>query len=293
MRPGRKEDLPRLIDLWRREVKAGRQDVAPNEARIGRMLSKFDWEAKSRIVENGDQRIAGSVLVTSRSSPEGLLATVHVAGPPEVANDLARWGTQLSRAAGAEIVQIFAARGQRSLEEIGMKAVRRWWRMDRSLEGAIPQAMPVPGYELIDAVAAPSGSWADLFNRSFADHWRFTPRSEEEVIADRPAAFCLMAVTASAHVPAAIALGELERYFDDLRPQPVGLVSSVGTVPEHRRRGLASWLVAELLSRLKAAGARHASLYVDGDNETRAFDVYRKLGFEIAFEAEVWEATVP
>ena len=293
MRPGRKEDLPRLIDLWRREVKAGRQDVAPNEARIGRMLSKFDWEAKSRIVEDGDGRIAASVLVTSRSSPEGLLATVHVAGPPKVANDLARWGTQLSRAAGGEIVQIFAARGQRSLEEIGMKVARPWWRMDRSLESSIPQATPVPGYALIDAVAAPPGSWADMFNRSFADHWRFTPRSEEEVIADRPAAFCLMAATALAHMPAAIALGELENYADDTRPQPVGLVSSVGSVPEHRRRGLASWLVAELLGRLKAAGARSASLYVDGENETRAFDVYRKLGFEVAFEAEVWEATVP
>ena len=28
-------------------------------------------------------------------------------------------------------------------------------------------------------------------------------------------------------------------------------------------------------------------------NHTRAFDVYGKLGFEVAFEAEVWEATFP
>jgi hypothetical protein len=43
--------------------------------------------------------------------------------------------------------------------------------------------------------------------------------------------------------------------------------------------------------RLRRTGARHASLYVDGLNPTRAFDAYRKLGFELAFETEIWEAT--
>jgi ribosomal protein S18 acetylase RimI-like enzyme len=52
-------------------------------------------------------------------------------------------------------------------------------------------------------------------------------------------------------------------------------------------------LVIESLVRLRTAGARHCSLYVDGLNETRAFDAYYKLGFELAFEAEVWEATFP
>ena len=37
-------------------------------------------------------------------------------------------------------------------------------------------------------------------------------------------------------------------------------------------------------------GAGHASLYVDGQNPTGAFDAYRKLGFKLAFETEVWEA---
>jgi ribosomal protein S18 acetylase RimI-like enzyme len=100
-----------------------------------------------------------------------------------------------------------------------------------------------------------------------------------------------MAVTAGSSEPAAVTLCQLETYGEDRRPQPVGLVSSVGTVPEHRRRGLATWLVAESLLRLENAGARVASLYVDGLNETRAFDAYRKLGFELAFETEVWEAT--
>jgi len=108
-------------------------------------------------------------------------------------------------------------------------------------------------------------------------------------MAGRPAELSLMAVTSSG-APAALALGHIELYKADQRHQPVGVISSVGTLPEHRRRGLASWLVAEELLRLHDAGARHASLYVDGQNPTGAFDAYRKLGFELAFETEVWEA---
>jgi ribosomal protein S18 acetylase RimI-like enzyme len=294
MRPGRKDDLPRLMELWRREVLAGRQDAPPNEARLRRMLETFDWEARSRVVDDGDGRIAGCALVTARPSPDGVLANVHLAGEPGVADPLARWGTQLSRASGAAIVQIFQAGGRRaSLEGLGLKIVRPWWRMDRSFDAALPNVPPVNGYALVDAASTSPGSWAEMFNRSFSDHWRFVPRYEEEIVADKAPELCLMAVTARDRVPAAITLGEIEAYPDDRRPQPVGLVSSVGTVPEHRRRGLASWLVAEILARLKAAGARSASLYVDGLNEMRAFDAYRKLGFEVAFETDVWEATFP
>ena len=121
----------------------------------------------------------------------------------------------------------------------------------------------------------------------------YAPRGGEEIIAGKTRELCLIAVTSTGSSPAAITLGEVERYADDPRPQPVGLVTSVGTLPAHRRRGLAAWLVAEVLHRLRSAGARHASLYVDGNSPMHAYDVYRRLGFEVTFEAEVWEATYP
>src|SRR5207248_6973411 len=92
----------------------------------------------------------------------------------------------------------------------------------------------------------------------------------EEILGDRPPQLSLMAIVEADSSPAAITLGEVEDYGADPRPQPVGLVSSVGTMPEHRRRGLAGWLVAEVLRRLRAAGARHASLYVDGMSPMRS-----------------------
>jgi ribosomal protein S18 acetylase RimI-like enzyme len=173
---------------------------------------------------------------------------------------------------------------------VGLELVRRWWRMDRSLAASPPVPPAVAGYTLQDATAVPPDTWAQAHNLSFADHWRFTPRDSEELMAGRPPNLSLMAVAGSGG-PAALTLGQIERYEADRRPQPVGVISSVGTLPEHRRRGLASWLVAEAMLRLHAAGARHASLYVDGQNPTGAVDLYRKLGFELAFETEVWEAS--
>jgi len=236
-------------------------------------------------------------LVTSRESSEGTVARIDPAAADRgdatpAMRDLIQWGLQLSRAAGAAAAQIWVGHWQSAaLESLGLHMVRPWWRMDRALAGELPAPVPVDGYELLDGSRVPKGSWAQMHNRSFADHWRFSPRSEEELMIGKVPRLCLMAVKATTGEPAAGTLCQLETYVEDPRPQPVGLVSSVGTVPEHRRHGLASWLVAEGLLRLQRAGARHCSLYVDGLSETRASDAYRKLGFDLAFETEVWEAT--
>lgn len=293
MRPGRPADLELLRELWAADVRAGRRDSVPRESHVRQLLESMDWEARSRMVD-GHRGLAGAVIVTRRATPEGVVAYIDAAGPPEVGLQLTGWALALSRASGAAAAEVMCAQGHGGgLPDLGLAMVRPWWRMDRSLTSAIPEARPVPGYELIDGATVKPGVWADLHDRSFADHWRYSPRTEDELLAGKAPSLCLMAVTAQARVPAAVTMGQVEAYRDDPRPQPVGVVSSVGTAPEHRRRGLAGWLVAEILRRLRDAGARHASLYVDGRNETRAYDAYRKLGFEMAFQAEVWEATFP
>ena len=247
-------------------------------------------------MEVGAARLAGAVLVTSRETPEGTVARVDPAadgdGTAQVMRDLVTWSLQLSRAAGAAVAQVWVGPGHGDvLRTVGLEKVRPWWRMDRVMTGDLPTPAPVAGYALADGLRIPRAfSWAEMHNRSFADHWSFSPRSEDELMRGKSPQLCLMAVATATGEPAAVTLCQVETYSDDSRPQPVGLVSSVGTLPEHRRRGLAGWLVAEGLYRLFGAGARHASLYVDGQSQTRAFDAYRKLGFELAFEAEVWEA---
>jgi ribosomal protein S18 acetylase RimI-like enzyme len=296
VRPGRASDLPAFAELWNTEVREGRRDSTPRLVELQRLLAHFDWEAQSRVVEEGAAGIAGAVVVTSRPTPEGTFARIDPAaagqGSARVVKDLVSWGMGLARAAGAASAQVWVGPGRKDvLQAVGLEKVRPWWRMDRTLSVVPPTPQKVAGYELLDASRLPEGVWADMHNRSFADHWRFSPRSEDELMAGKQPGLCLMAVVAGSREPAALTLCHVETYPNDRRAQPVGLISSVGTLPEQRRRGLASWLVAEGLGRLRKAGARHASLYVDGMSEFRAFDAYRRLGFDLAFETEVWEAT--
>lgn len=291
MRAGRAEDLPAVLELWRSEVRAGRLDCVPGEAHLRRMLAGFDWSARSRMVE-GKEGLEGAVLVSGRPTPRGTVTQVSAAGDLlELRLHLIRWGLDLSKAAGAVAAQMWCGRGHADgIANLGAEFVRPWWRMDRSLSGKLPEPASVHGYELRDGDRVDAGAWSDVHNRSFSDHWRFSPRQEEELVTGRTPHLCLMAVALDGG-PAALALSQIESYLEDARPQPIGVVSSVGTLPEHRRKGLATWLVAESLVRLRDAGAHSASLYVDGWNDTRADEAYRKLGFELAFESEVWEAS--
>ena len=296
MRPGRPEDLAVMMRLCEHEVLAGFRDAVPPDRQMQRVLSGFDWEACSR-VEEGLSGARGMVLVMRHDSGAGTLARVEAAIARGEGEDLLQslvgWGLGLSRAAGAQISQVWRARGKSAwLRDAGLQPVRPWWRMDRALDGPLPPSVPVDGYSLVDPSAVPPGAWADVFNRSFADHWRFSPRSEQNLRSGQPPELALMAADSNGDY-AAMALCEIERHPVDMRPQPVGIVGSVGTLPAHRRRGLAAWLVAESLARLKTGGAATASLYVDGKNDHRAADLYARLGFVVTFDTTVWEATFP
>jgi GNAT superfamily N-acetyltransferase len=258
------------------------------------MTTDFDWAARSRFIDGGAGGLTGAVLVLDRATPSGTVTAIEASASldhPDLLEDLTSWGIGLSRAAGAAAAQVWRGRGHNGgLEQLGLQLIRPWWRMDRDLSSEPVTPSPVPGYELRDGDGVSKGGWANAHNLAFADHWRFSPRAEEELMAGRPPGLSLMAITSTGS-PAALTICQLEAYGEDARPQPVGIVSSVGTLPEYRRRGLATWLVTEGLVRLHRAGARHASLYVEGWNPTRAYDAYSKLGFKLAFETEVWEAT--
>jgi len=296
MRPGRVEDLPAMVRLWEHEVLAGRRDSSPQATFIQRILSGFDWEALSRVEEDA-QGMRGMVLVMRRQSENLTIARVEAAVAPDdeetLLQTLIGWGLGLSRAAGAQVAQVWRARGFAEwLRDAGLQPIRPWWRMDRSLDAPLPEVVPVDGYRLRDSASVPSSAWVDAYNESFADHWRHTDRTAEELEIGRWPKLELMAAD-TADRPAALTLCEILSYEVDRRPQPVGSIGSVGTLPSHRRRGLARWLVAESLARLKATGAVTASLYVDGKNEHQAPDLYSELGFEVTFDTTVWEATFP
>jgi len=288
VRPGRVQDLPGLRSLWAHEVLNRGRDCVPSQAMITRIMGGFDWTARSRVIEDvGGLRAA--VLVLERVSRGSPIARVETAARDE--NDrlrLIRWGLGLSRAAGADLVQVWRPRGQRrGLAELGLTLARPFWRMDRRGLEEIPEA-PLPGgYQI--AAAVDRRESAVVFNRSFAEHWRFQALDPDDLPpTTRSPELELMAVTSDG-APAAVVWCDIDTHDPDLRPQPVGVVEVVGTLPEHRRRGLGYSLTAESLRRLRRLGAASSSLYVDGLNPTRAYDVYGRLGFSVAFQYDVFE----
>jgi mycothiol synthase len=175
------------------------------------------------------------------------------------------------------------------LLQLGLSPVRAFWRMDREDLARLPAAQLPDDYSLSTSIDPRVA--ADTFNRAFADHWRFASITAGQVPPTSTGSeLCLLALAPDGD-PAAVVWSTVERHEVDSRPQPVGLVNVVGTVPDHRRRGLALALTAEALRRLREQGAASASLYVDALNPTRAYELYRRLGFQVAYEFEVFEVS--
>ena len=223
MRPGRRDDLPGVLGLWRDDVSDGRRDSVPGEDFFGKVMTSFDWEARSRIVERPGGGLVGAVLVSNRATALGTVAILDASAAldqPELVVELTRWGLDLSRAAGALAAQVWRARGHaQGLDRLGLTPARDWWRMDRTIANDVFEPSTVAGYELRDASDIPPGRWAEVHNLAFADHWRFTPVTEDELMAGRPAALSMMAVTFDGS-PAALSLCQIERYAADPGPSP-------------------------------------------------------------------------
>jgi mycothiol synthase len=272
-------------------VREGRRDSVPDQAWLQRQMGDFEWEERSRLIEErgGAQ---GFVAVLERAGVGGSVTRIEaVARRDEVRHRLLEWGVLFSRAAGAAATQVWWQRDADSsqLRRLGMSPVRGFWRMDRPDLASLPAVALPDDYSLCTPVDPRVA--ADTFNRAFADHWRFSALTAGQVPTSQAGSeLCLLAMAPDGD-PAAVVWSTLERHDPDARRQPVGHVNVVGTVPDHRRRGLAGALTAEALRRLRERGAESASLYVDADNPTRAYDLYRRLGFEVAFQFQVFEVS--
>ncbi|HEY7200626.1 MAG TPA: GNAT family N-acetyltransferase [Candidatus Dormibacteraeota bacterium] len=292
MRAGRIHDLPGLRALWAHEVLNRGRDCVPNESMIARMMGAFNWASRSRVVEDGAGGLRAAVLVLEHVDRGGPVARVETTARDEDdRRRLIRWGLATSRSAGARVAQVWRPRGQRrGLAELGLTLARPFWRMDRRDLAEVPEAPMPAGYRL--AAVVDRREAAVLYNRAFAEHWRFQALNPDDLPSpERPADLELMAVTETG-LPAAIVWCGVDTHDPDLRPQPVGVVEVVGTLPEHRRRGLGYALTAEAMRRLRRHGAVSSSLYVDGLNPTRAYDVYSRLGYSVAFQYDVYELTL-
>jgi ribosomal protein S18 acetylase RimI-like enzyme len=253
---------------------------------ITRLMGGFDWAGRSRVVED-PAGVRAAALLLAQGGGASVVRVDTAARDDRDRVRLIRWALAAARESGAGLAQVWRPRGRHGgLTDLGLALARPFWRMDRRSLEEVPRAPLPAGYRL--ASPPHRRSAALVLNRAFAEHWRFLPLDPDAGPADRPRDLELLAET-DAGEPAAAVWCDLATHDPDLRPQPVGVVEMVGTLPQHRRRGLAYALTAEALRRLRRRRAASASLYVDGLNPTRAYDVYGRLGFTVAFQYDVFE----
>ena len=71
-------------------------------------------------------------------------------------------------------------------------------------------------------------------------------------------------------------------------PGPEIYVPYVGTLPEHRGRGLATGLLIQVLHAARTGGFATASLNVDTHNPTGALGIYERAGFRQAYRQDFY-----
>ena len=123
-----------------------------------------------------------------------------------------------------------------------------------------------------------------LHNEVFVDHWRGTEQGEEEWghwLAQekmRPELSFLLRDAENGAVAGFLVSSFSEAEFEDTGVRDIHF-NLIGTVRAHRRRGVASALIAHAVRESRSQGYQTASLGVDAENPTGALGVYERNGF--------------
>lgn len=159
--------------------------------------------------------------------------------------------------------------------------------MVADLTGSVPDAPPVPdGYRLETWEGVDAEAIRAVHNRTFVGHPGFAAWDAEmwqQLVsgarAYRPAVSLLLRDGAGA-IASYVQTAEYEA-VEAATGRRETYVAKVGTVPEHRRRGLAGLLLRHAMQRYVAAGYVGTSLDVDSDNPTGANAIYEAAGFHV------------
>jgi len=170
---------------------------------------------------------------------------------------------------------------------LGFTADRYFYEMEVALGESLAQ-VPIPsGYEIVPFSATRSEEVRQVVNAAFSQHWGSTARTSEEWAASFtdskrfvPSTSYLALDRASGAVIGFV----LSRHYPAVEEQ-TGVrelwIGDVGTLDEHRGRGVASALLSWTLAQGQAQGYHRAGLSVDSANSTRALGVYERAGFKV------------
>jgi ribosomal protein S18 acetylase RimI-like enzyme len=176
--------------------------------------------------------------------------------------------------------------GRRLIERAGYRHVRTSWDMARRLDAAEDAGEPPEGVAIRRFVEGRDERvfW-EVTEAAFAEHFAHSPTPYESFegewynSSDWNADRVLLAETE----------GEVVGALGWVEASPEGYIPTVGVLPEHRKRGIATALLRRAFADIAAAGFSRAGLSVDAANTTGAVELYRKVGMEPVREALIYE----
>lgn len=174
------------------------------------------------------------------------------------------------------------------LRKRGYEFVRRFWRMDVSLD-AVAEPDPIDGVTIRTFEKGRDERRAHaVLEEAFAEHWGFTPRTFEEAAVGRWDAEWFradMSLVAEADGDMVAACINSPRLHD-------GYVEDIGVLREWRGRGIAEVLLRKTFWIFKEHGLKSGSLNVDSDNSTGAMRLYERVGMVPGTSYDVYQARI-
>jgi len=152
----------------------------------------------------------------------------------------------------------------------------------------LPPTQPVPdGYGLRTYDQSMADVLRETHNRAFGDHANFTPWSEiiwNQVVTGsrsfRPQLSFVVVLDGSDQIVAYLQTAEADANLEATGRREA-YVGRIGTLREHRGRGLATALLGHCLHAYRDAGYDEASLDVDSENPSGALGIYERAGFKV------------
>ena len=257
-----------------------------------------DW-----LLAEVDGRLVASTLLSPRAPSDGVLAVAIEGVVRPSHRGLGIGSTLLSRMQrrareyvaerGAGLSPLLRAQVRTDdeaatglMESHGFSPARWNFVMEADLSRPAPAAAELAGYEVTTWEGVDDDEVREAHNLAFLDHPGFTRWSAEMwhqhvsgSRAHRPA-LSLVARDEAGEIAAYLQLAEFEA-VQQATGKREAFVAKVGTLPGHRRRGLAAGLLARALELSRGAGYDVSALDVDSENPTGALRVYERAGFEV------------
>jgi mycothiol synthase len=180
-----------------------------------------------------------------------------------------------------------------ALGTLGYTAVRWDAEMLRPDMEDLPPVVVPEGYVLRAPETGELRAVHEMAVSAFSDHWGEWEGADHEIedwIEDPRFRRDLVVVAFHGSQPVTALSNTMETLLDG---SVRGMLETLATHPDHRRRGLARAAMARSLELLSAEGATTAYLGVDTDNDHRALALYESCGFVVASTSISYRRPMP